>query len=116
MSTDQFIPRGQLLRERIPVSDSTERRRRQSGENWPAHVRVGSRIYYSESSVNSWIAAQTSTGAGPEAENVGRFSPAVEAAIERRAAELAAQAPPLTARQIEGLREIFGNPAGSDVR
>lgn len=40
------------------------------------------------------------------------FDPKTEAAIERRAVELAAQAPPLTARQIAGLREIFSNPAG----
>lgn len=57
MPTEQLIPREHLLK-RMNISDSTERRKRQSGENWPAHVMVGNRILYSESSVNSWIADQ----------------------------------------------------------
>ena len=67
MPTEQLIPRGQLLK-RMNISDSTERRKRQCGENWPAHVMVGNRILYSESSIKNWVAAQESlaavTGAG----------------------------------------------------
>ena len=44
------------------------------------------------------------------------FDPKTEAAIERRAVELAAHAPPLTAWQITRLREIFANPAGGGRR
>lgn len=115
MPTERLIPREQVLK-RMNISDSTERRRRQSGGTWPAHTQVGTRILYSESSVNSWIATQTATSTGPETDRASRFSPEVEAAIERRAAELAAKAPPLTARQIAALREIFANPAGGGVR
>lgn len=57
MPTEQLIPREHLLK-RMSISDSTERRKRQCGENWPAHIMVGNRILYSESSVNSWIADQ----------------------------------------------------------
>jgi predicted DNA-binding transcriptional regulator AlpA len=113
MPTLQLIPREQVLK-RMNVSDSTERRKRKSGDNWPAHVMVGNRILYSESSVNEWIAAQESANTGLS--GGGDFSPDVEAAIERRAAELAAKAPPLTARQIAQLREIFANPAGGSTR
>jgi len=44
------------------------------------------------------------------------FDPKTEAAIERRAAELVAQAPPLTPQQVVRLREIFANPAGAGSR
>jgi hypothetical protein len=44
------------------------------------------------------------------------LDPKIDAAIERRAAELAAKAPPLTAWQIARLREIFSNPAGGGRR
>lgn len=57
MPTEQLIPREHLLK-RMSISDSTERRKRQSGTNWPAHVVVGSRILYSERSVSKWIADQ----------------------------------------------------------
>ena len=115
MPTLQLIPREQVLK-RMNVSDSTERRKRQSGGNWPAHVMVGNRILYSESSVNDWITAQETANTGSDTSTVGAFSPDIQAAIERRAAELAAQAPPLTARQIALLREIFTNLAGGEVR
>lgn len=111
----QLIPREQVLK-RMNISDSTERRRRQSGRNWPAHVMVGNRIKYSEVSLGSWIAAQEAANTGAGSDNPGRFGPEIEAAIERRAAELAALAPSLTARQIAALREIFANPAGGDGR
>lgn len=109
MATEVLVPREQVLK-RLNVSDSTERRRRQTSQNWPAHVKVGNRILYSESSVNRWIAAQEATN------TVGIFSPDIQAAIERRAAELVAQAPPLTPQQVVRLREIFANPAGGGSR
>ena len=115
MPTLQLIPREHVLK-RMNVSDSTERRNRQSGKNWPAHVMVGNRIMYSESSVNDWIAAQEAANTGSDASAVGVFSPEVEAAIERRAAQMAAQAPALTSRQIARLREIFANPFGGGSR
>jgi hypothetical protein len=112
MPTLQLIPREHVLK-RMNVSDSTERRNRQSGKNWPAHVVVGNRILYSEDSVNEWIAAQEAANTVSGTSTVrAAFSPEVEAALERRAAELAAKAPPLTARQIAQLRQIFANPAG----
>jgi hypothetical protein len=115
MPTEQLIPREQVLK-RMNISDSTERRNRQSGKNWPAHIRVGHRILYRESGVNSWIAAQEATSTEESIGTADSLSSKVEAAIERRAAELAAQAPPLNARQITQLREIFGNPAGGRDR
>ena len=63
MPTEQLIPREHLLK-RMNISDSTERRKRQGGENWPAHIMVGNRILYSESSVNNWIADQEASAAG----------------------------------------------------
>ena len=44
------------------------------------------------------------------------LDPNINAAIERRAAELVAQAPPLSAQQIARLRDIFANPAGGGSR
>ena len=44
------------------------------------------------------------------------LDPKINAAIERRAAELVAQAPPLTTSEITRLREIFANPAGGGSR
>ncbi|MEI6503402.1 MAG: hypothetical protein WCP21_20510, partial [Armatimonadota bacterium] len=60
--------------------------------------------------------AQEAANTGSDMCIVGAFSPGVEATIDRRAAELAAQAPPLTARQIARLREIFANSAGGGSR
>jgi predicted DNA-binding transcriptional regulator AlpA len=59
MSTEQLISREQVIR-RMGISDSTERRMRNGGQSWPAHVRVGHRVLYRESAVSEWVAAQES--------------------------------------------------------
>lgn len=59
MSTEQLLPRAQVIR-RMGISDSTERRMRNGGHSWPAHVRVGHRVLYRESAVSEWVAAQES--------------------------------------------------------
>ena len=115
MATEVLIPREHVL-DRLHISDSTERRRRQRGKNWPAHVMVGNRILYSESSVNRWIATQEAANTGADMDKDEGLTPAVQVSIERRAAELAEAAPALTARQIATLRAIFANPGGSGVR
>ena len=64
MSTEQLISRSQVIR-RMGISDSTERRMRNGGQSWPAHVRVGHRVLYRESAVSEWVASQelsTETG------------------------------------------------------
>jgi predicted DNA-binding transcriptional regulator AlpA len=115
MPTEQLIPREQVL-QRLNVSDSTERRKRQSGQNWPAHISVGHRILYRESGVNAWIAAQERIDTQTGTSKADGLTPDVEAAIERRAMELAAQAPLLSARQVAQLQEIFAHPAGGHER
>jgi predicted DNA-binding transcriptional regulator AlpA len=61
MLTEQLISRSQVI-QRMGISDSTERRMRNGGHCWPAHVRVGHRVLYRESAVASWVAAQESIG------------------------------------------------------
>lgn len=59
MSTDQLIPRSQVIQQ-MGISDSTERRMRSGGQSWPAHVRVGHRVLYRQSAITEWVAAQES--------------------------------------------------------
>ena len=57
MTAEQLLSRAQVI-QRMGISDSTERRMRNGGHSWPAHVRVGDRVLYRESAVSEWVAAQ----------------------------------------------------------
>jgi hypothetical protein len=109
--TDQFIPRAQLLAE-LCISDSSERRRRREGGDWPAHITIGKKIYYRRSRVDEWI-ARREAGADFAAQI---FPQEVEQALDRRAAELAAAAPGLTPQMKIALRSVFSRPAEGESR
>jgi len=109
--TDQLIPRAQLLDE-LCISDSSERRRRKAGRDWPAHITIGKKVYYRRSRVDEWI-AQREACADIAAPN---FPQEVEQALDRRAAELAAAAPTLTPQMKIALRSVFSRPAGGGSR
>lgn len=54
---DQLVPRTNLLGE-FRISDSSERRRRREGGDWPPHVLVGKKIYYTRSAIETWLRRQ----------------------------------------------------------
>jgi len=54
---EQLITRLQLMK-MLNISDATERRNRQGGHNWPAHILVGNRVRYRESEVLVWVEEQ----------------------------------------------------------
>ena len=112
----QFLSRAEVL-ELTGVSDSTERRRRNDTHDWPPHVRIGGKVCYPAAGVDEWLKTK---GAGcgrasSASDDIGLPSDLSDL-IQRRAAELASQAPPLTARQVIWLREVFTRPEGGAAR
>ncbi|MGZ4524853.1 MAG: hypothetical protein ACXVX7_00050 [Mycobacterium sp.] len=91
-TTEELIDRRTLL-EKLKISDSSERRRRARQRGWPAHLRIGSKIFYRNSVVDEWVRQQ-------EAISLKAFQTRGEAesdtmtAILRRAKVLADAAPP----------------------
>ena len=109
--TEQFIPRAQFLEE-LCISDSSERRQRKAGGDWPAHITIGKKIYYRRCRVDEWIARRESC-ADVAAQD---FTQEVEQALDRRATELAAAAPALSPQRKIALRSMFSRPAGGRPR
>jgi hypothetical protein len=56
-TTDELIDRRTFL-EKLKISDSSERRGRARQHGWPAHLRIGSKIFYRNSVVDEWIRQQ----------------------------------------------------------
>jgi predicted DNA-binding transcriptional regulator AlpA len=112
----QFLSRAEVL-ELTGVSDSTERRRRNDEYDWPPHVRIGGKVCYPAAGVDEWLELKGAGGgrASSGREHIGLPSD-LNDVIQRRAAELASQAPPLTARQVIWLREVFARPEGGKSR
>lgn len=109
--TNQFIPRVQFLKE-LCISDSSERRRRKAGGDWPAHITIGNKVYYRRSQVDQWIARREA-----RADVAAHELPQeIEQALDHRAAELAAAAPALTPPRKIALRSVFSRPAGGGAR
>lgn len=109
--TDQLIPRAQFLEE-LCISDSSERRRRKAGGDWPAHITIGKKVYYRRCRVDEWIARREAC-ANVTAHD---FPQEVEQALDRRAAELAAAAPALTPQRKIALRSVFSRASGGGSR
>lgn len=49
-----LITRRQFL-DKLGISDSTERRKRQSEQHWPPHLLIGRKIYYRFSTVEEYL-------------------------------------------------------------
>jgi predicted DNA-binding transcriptional regulator AlpA len=91
---DQFLSRKNLLGE-FGISDSSERRRRKCDENWPAHVRIGRKVYYRRSAIEDWLRRQeASCRAGQLGFGARRVDDATMSALRRHAKELAEEASP----------------------
>lgn len=52
--TNELMDRKTFL-EHCKVSDSSERRGRQRGDDWPPHLLIGTKVYYRTASVEDWI-------------------------------------------------------------
>ena len=66
----EWIPRRDFLEE-LPMSDSTERRRRTGGGDWPPHIRIGAKIYYRRAAVDDWIRRSVLTPVEKGTSNAG---------------------------------------------
>lgn len=50
----------------LKISDRTERRKRQSGDPWPPHLRIGSKVYYRRSGIAEYLQRQEALAAKEE--------------------------------------------------
>ena len=50
----EFMTRRQFLKE-LGISDSSERRGRAGGGEWPPHLLIGKKVYYRRESLDDWL-------------------------------------------------------------
>jgi hypothetical protein len=50
----ELITRRQFLKE-LKISDSSERRGRTGGGEWPPHLLIGKKVYYRRQSLDDWL-------------------------------------------------------------
>jgi hypothetical protein len=113
-TVSELVPRRQVLKE-LRISDSSERRERTGGGEWPPHLRIGSKIFYRRQAIDDFIRQQEAISEAAHQERVGQpVDSETMTAILRRAKVLADAAPPLTSQQVLLLRSIFANRAGGD--
>lgn len=107
-TADDLIDRRTFL-EKLKISDSSERRRRARQRGWPAHLRIGSKIYYRTSVVDEWVRQQEAVYSAPLHVPDKADSDSTTAVL-RLGKVLTDAALPLTPHQIELLRTLFGRP------
>lgn len=107
-TTDELIDRRTFLA-KLKISDSSERRGRARQRNWPAHLRIGSKIFYRSSVVDEWVRHQEAISSAALQFRDEADSDTVTATL-RRAKVLADAAPSLTPQQIDLLRSLFVRP------
>ncbi len=54
MDDGDLLPRRKVLTD-WGISDSSERRNRKEGRDWPPHVLIGRKIYYRRESLAAWL-------------------------------------------------------------
>jgi hypothetical protein len=72
-TASELITRGQLLKE-LGISDSSERRGRTGGGEWPPHLLIGKKVYYRRESLDDWLRhreAATQSAAGEPVDGQG---------------------------------------------
>ena len=70
-TASELMTRRQFLKE-LELSDSTERRGRTGGGEWPPHLLIGKKVYYRRESLDDWLRhreAATQSAAGELAES-----------------------------------------------
>ena len=53
-TASELMTRRQLLKE-LGISDSSERRGRTGGGEWPPHLLIGKKVYYRRESLADWL-------------------------------------------------------------
>ncbi len=110
-TVSELVTRRQFLKE-LGISDSSERRRRKEGADWPPHLLIGRKVYYRRESLSDWLhqreSATQSVQRGPDRTGDAEAM----TAVLRQAKVLADAAPPLTAEQALLLRHLMRDTAG----
>jgi hypothetical protein len=113
-TVSELVTRRQFLK-KLGISDSSERRGRTGGGEWPPHLLIGKKVYYRRESLDDWLRhREAATQSVPREPVDGNGDAEVMTAILRRAKVLADAAPPLTSQQVLLLRSIFANRAEGD--
>jgi hypothetical protein len=111
-TVSELVTRRQFLKE-LGISDSSERRGRTGGGEWPPHLLIGKKVYYRRESLDDWLRHREAATQSVPREPVDDNGDAeVMTAILRRAKVLADAAPPLTAEQALLLRHLMRDTAG----
>jgi hypothetical protein len=108
----ELMTRKQFL-QRMGISDSSERRGRRGGGEWPPHLLIGKKVYYRPESCDDWLRHREAITQSAHQRAVDCTDAEAMTAILRRAKVLADTAPPLTPQQVIELRSIFANRAGA---
>jgi hypothetical protein len=53
-TVSELMTRRQFLKQ-LGISDSSERRGRTGGGEWPPHLLIGKRVYYRRESLDDWL-------------------------------------------------------------
>jgi hypothetical protein len=106
----ELVPRTMLLDE-FGISDSSERRLRREGADWPPHLLIGRKVYYRRESLSDWLHRRESTTRPAQRSSDRSDDPEVITAVLRKAKVLAESAPPLTTEQALLLRHLIRDTA-----